>query len=236
MTFVRAFLLAFGGVALFVGAFVIFNTLSITVAQRTREFATLRTLGASRRQVLRSVLLESFALGLGASLVGLAAGVGLAKGLGALLSAFGLGAPAGFARLRHPHRRRLARRRRPGHPARRVAAGASRRRGCRRSPPSAKVRSRGAPTASASSSGSPSAALGFALLVYSAFGSGSPIPVVAGCLLLFIGVATVAARLVPGLVGGRRAAVARRSAGPPAGWRPGTRPAALPARPRPRLR
>ena len=45
------FLLAFGGIALFVGIFVIANTLSITIAQRTREFATLRTLGATRRQV-----------------------------------------------------------------------------------------------------------------------------------------------------------------------------------------
>src|ERR687886_238624 len=55
VTAVRYFLLGFGAIALFVGAFVIFNTLSITVAQRTREFATLRTLGASRKQVMRSV-------------------------------------------------------------------------------------------------------------------------------------------------------------------------------------
>ena len=53
---IRYFLLGFGGIALLVGAFVIFNTLSITVAQRTREFATLRTLGASRKQVMRSVV------------------------------------------------------------------------------------------------------------------------------------------------------------------------------------
>ncbi len=65
----RYFLLGFGGVSLFVGAFVIFNTLSITVAQRTRELATLRTLGASRRQVLRSVVLEGLVLGLFASIV-----------------------------------------------------------------------------------------------------------------------------------------------------------------------
>ena len=65
--FIRYFLLAFGGIALFVGAFVIFNTLSITVAQRTRELATLRTLGASRRQVLRSVVLEGFVIGVLAS-------------------------------------------------------------------------------------------------------------------------------------------------------------------------
>ena len=63
VSFIRWFLLGFGGIALFVGAFVIFNTLSITVAQRTRELATLRTLGASRRQVLRSVITESVALG-----------------------------------------------------------------------------------------------------------------------------------------------------------------------------
>ena len=64
---IRNFLLGFGGIALFVGAFVIFNTLSITVAQRTREFATLRTLGASRKQVLRSVVLEGLVIGLLAS-------------------------------------------------------------------------------------------------------------------------------------------------------------------------
>ena len=57
--FLKTFLLVFAGVALFVGSFVIANSLSITIAQRTREFATLRTLGASRRQVLRSILVES---------------------------------------------------------------------------------------------------------------------------------------------------------------------------------
>ena len=58
LAIVRYVLLAFGGIALFVGSFVIFNTLSVTVAQRTREFATLRTLGASRKQVLGSVVVE----------------------------------------------------------------------------------------------------------------------------------------------------------------------------------
>ena len=82
---VRYFLLGFGAIALFVGAFVIFNTLSITVAQRTREFATLRTLGASRRQVMRSVVIEGLMIGLLASVLGLFAGLGLAK----LLSAIG---------------------------------------------------------------------------------------------------------------------------------------------------
>src|SRR5687767_5216671 len=82
---VRYFLLGFGGIALFVGAFVIFNTLSITVAQRTREFATLRTLGASRKQVMRSVVIEGLVIGLLASVVGLFAGVGIAKAMNALI-------------------------------------------------------------------------------------------------------------------------------------------------------
>ena len=59
ISFLQKFLLAFGGIALFVGAFVIANSLSITIAQRTREFATLRTLGASRRQVLTSIVIEA---------------------------------------------------------------------------------------------------------------------------------------------------------------------------------
>ena len=92
-SFLQSFLLAFGGIALFVGAFVIANSLSITIAQRTREFATLRTLGASRRQVLRSVLLESTVIGVLASVVGLFLGLALAKGLFALFSAVGFTLP-----------------------------------------------------------------------------------------------------------------------------------------------
>jgi putative ABC transport system permease protein len=92
-TIIRYFLLSFAGIALFVGAFVIFNTLSITVAQRMREFATLRTLGASRRQVLRSVILEALVIGFGASVVGLFSGLGLAVGLNALFKALNLDLP-----------------------------------------------------------------------------------------------------------------------------------------------
>ncbi len=92
-TIIRYFLLSFAGIALFVGAFVIFNTLSITVAQRIREFATLRTLGASRRQVLRSVILEALVIGLGASIVGLFAGLGLAVGLNELFKSLNLDLP-----------------------------------------------------------------------------------------------------------------------------------------------
>ena len=69
--FLRTFLLVFAYVALFVGAFIIFNTFSITVAQRTREFGLLRTLGASRAQIMRSVVEEGLLLGVGGAVVGL---------------------------------------------------------------------------------------------------------------------------------------------------------------------
>jgi len=92
-TIIRYFLLTFAGIALFVGAFVIFNTLSITVAQRTREFATLRTVGASRRQVLGSVIVEALVIGLLASVIGLFAGLGLAIGLNELFMALNLDLP-----------------------------------------------------------------------------------------------------------------------------------------------
>jgi putative ABC transport system permease protein len=87
------FLLTFGGIALFVGAFVIANTLAITVAQRTRELATLRTIGASRGQVLWSVVLEALVVGLLASVAGLFLGLGLASVLSALFDAAGIALP-----------------------------------------------------------------------------------------------------------------------------------------------
>ena len=93
LSIIQQFLLAFAGIALFVGAFVIFNTLSITVAQRTRELATLRLIGASRRQIRRSVVAEGAIIGMVGSLVGLGAGIGLAKALNALFAAAGLDLP-----------------------------------------------------------------------------------------------------------------------------------------------
>jgi putative ABC transport system permease protein len=93
LSVIRDFLLAFAGIALFVGSFVIANTLSITIAQRTRELATLRTLGATGRQVRRSVLLEAFAIGLLASVVGLFLGLGLAKGLNSVFHHLGIDLP-----------------------------------------------------------------------------------------------------------------------------------------------
>ena len=93
LTIFQDFLLAFGGIALFVGSFVIANTLSITIAQRTRELATLRTLGATRGQVLRSVMLEALVIGVLASVVGLFLGLGLAAGLNSLLVSLGINLP-----------------------------------------------------------------------------------------------------------------------------------------------
>ncbi|HEU0023745.1 MAG TPA: FtsX-like permease family protein, partial [Thermoleophilaceae bacterium] len=93
LAFITYFLLAFAAIALIVGSFVIFNTLSMTVAQRVRELATLRTLGASRKQVFRSVLLEGFLTGLFAAVVGLFFGLLIAKGLNALFVALGIDLP-----------------------------------------------------------------------------------------------------------------------------------------------
>jgi putative ABC transport system permease protein len=88
-------LLAFAGIAVFVGAFVIANTLGITIAQRMREFATLRTIGASRRQVLWSVIVEALIIGVTGSVVGLFLGLLLAKGLNKLFVAIGINLPQG---------------------------------------------------------------------------------------------------------------------------------------------
>jgi putative ABC transport system permease protein len=90
----RVILLAFAGIAIVVGSFTIFNTLSITVAQRTKEFGLLRMVGASRRQVRGGVLLEALAIGLLASAAGIGVGVALAAGLQAVFTAVGLDLPA----------------------------------------------------------------------------------------------------------------------------------------------
>jgi putative ABC transport system permease protein len=95
LSFVNYFLLAFGLIALLVGTFIIYNTFSMIVAQRLRELALLRAIGASRRQVSRSVLLEASIIGLIGSALGLAGGVGLAYGLAAFLDAIGSGLPSG---------------------------------------------------------------------------------------------------------------------------------------------
>jgi putative ABC transport system permease protein len=93
--FFNTFLLVFATIALFVGAFIIFNTFSMLVAQRTRELALMRALGASRGQVNRAVVLEAVVVGFLSSVIGLAAGVGVAIGLKALFGVFGAQLPDG---------------------------------------------------------------------------------------------------------------------------------------------
>jgi putative ABC transport system permease protein len=94
-SFLTPALLAFAGAALLVGAFIIFNTFTITVAERTREFAMLRTLGATRAQILGAVALEALVIGVVASASGLLLGLGFAKALAAMFEAVGLGLPTG---------------------------------------------------------------------------------------------------------------------------------------------
>ena len=90
LSFITTFLLVFAGIALFVGSFLIINTFGILVAQRGRELALLRAIGASRQQVVRSVLLEALVVGLIGATLGLALGVLLAVGITALFASFGL--------------------------------------------------------------------------------------------------------------------------------------------------
>ncbi len=95
LSFFSTGLLVFAFIALFVGAFTILNTFSIIVGQRTRELALLRIVGASRRQVFRSVLAEAAIVGLVSSLIGIGLGVLSALGLEALLRGFGIDLPSG---------------------------------------------------------------------------------------------------------------------------------------------
>lgn len=91
--FLRTFLLVFGFIAVFVGSFLIFNTFSITVAQRVSEFGMLRTLGAARRQILTTVMVEAVAIGLLGALLGIAGGFVIAKAINMLFEAIGIDLP-----------------------------------------------------------------------------------------------------------------------------------------------
>ena len=126
LSFLRTFLLVFAYVALVVGAFIIFNTFSITVAQRTREFGLLRTLGASRAQVMRSVVEEGLLLGVVGAVLGLFGGIGLAPALDGLFKAFGADLPDSGTVLETQHDRRLAAGGHRRDRARRPGAGAAR--------------------------------------------------------------------------------------------------------------
>lgn len=94
MSFVNVFLMVFAVIALFVGSFIIYNSFSILVAQRRKEMALLRAIGAGRRQVMASVLVEAMAVGLVASIAGLGAGIGVAEGLKAMMTGMGIDLPA----------------------------------------------------------------------------------------------------------------------------------------------
>ncbi|GGX99234.1 hypothetical protein GCM10010510_51050 [Streptomyces anandii JCM 4720] len=95
MSGLRQGLLVFAGIALFVGTFIIANTFTMLVAQRTRELALLRAVGASRRQVTRSVLIEAFVVGVVAAVTGLVAGIGIGAGLRSLMGSLGATVPDG---------------------------------------------------------------------------------------------------------------------------------------------
>ncbi|GAA4804751.1 ABC transporter permease [Streptomyces ziwulingensis] len=95
MSGMRQGLLVFAGIALFVGTFIIANTFTMLVAQRTKELALLRAVGASRRQVTRSMLIEAFTVGLVAAVTGLLAGIGIGAGLRVLMGALDAPVPDG---------------------------------------------------------------------------------------------------------------------------------------------
>ncbi|MBB5939157.1 ABC transporter permease [Streptomyces zagrosensis] len=95
MSGMRTGMLAFAGIALFVGIFIIANTFTMLVAQRTKELALMRAVGASRRQVTRSVLIEATVVGTIAAATGLLAGIGIGAGLRSLLNSTGATVPDG---------------------------------------------------------------------------------------------------------------------------------------------
>jgi putative ABC transport system permease protein len=201
LSFLNTLLLAFAGIALFVGAFIIFNTFSITVAQRTTEFGLLRTIGASRRQILRSVVLEALVIGLGASIVGLFAGILAAKGLTALFKSFGIDLPSqGTVLLTRTVIVSLL----VGTIVT-IAAGLSPARRATRVPPLAALREDVLPTGRAGRRRTVLAtgltAFGVLLLalgLFAASGAGSVLGLMAlGAIAIFIGVALLSSRLVP---------------------------------------
>jgi putative ABC transport system permease protein len=202
ISFMQGFLLAFAGIALFVGSFVIANSLSITIAQRAREFATVRTLGASRAQVLRSVVLEALVIGVAASLVGLLLGLGLARFLFWVFDAVGFTLP-NEGLLFKPRTAVVAllvgvlvtllASLRPAFRATRVPPIAAIREGATL-PESRFARFRTAGSLA-------TIALGFAALLYGLFGEGLGTTGIlvwmgVGALLIFVGVALFSARLV----------------------------------------
>ena len=191
LSFFSTFLLVFGVIALLVGSFIIFNTFSIIVAQRGRELALLRALGAGQRQVINSVLAEAVLVGLTASIIGFFGGILLAAALKALLAGLGIDIPAGSIVI----------------PATAViwsfvtglvvtviAAVAPALRAAR-IPPIAAMRDADVDTSSTSRRrgwiGGAVTAVGVALLLLGLFGSGELIQVGIGMVIVFLGVAVL---------------------------------------------
>jgi len=202
ITFLQGFLLAFAGIALFVGSFVIANSLSITIAQRAREFATVRTLGASRRQVLASIIVEALVVGTVASVAGLFLGLALASGLFQLFDLVGFTLPNSgllfetrtiVVSLAVGITVTLLASLRPAIRATRVPPIAAVREGATLPEPRfARFRAAGTLV---------TVALGFAALLYGLFGGGLGTTQIllwmgVGALLIFVGVALFASRLV----------------------------------------
>ena len=92
-SFVSVLFTMFAGIALFVGSFIIWNTFTMIVSQRSREIALMRAVGATRRQVMKSLLVEAALLGAAASAIGVGLGIAVAKGLNALMGALGFTLP-----------------------------------------------------------------------------------------------------------------------------------------------
>jgi putative ABC transport system permease protein len=205
--FFRTALLVFAAIALFVGAFIIFNTFSIIVAQRTRELGLLRALGASRRQVLTSVVAEAFLVGLFASGVGILAGIGIAVGLQGLLSAFNIDLPSTSTQLEV---RTIVASLLVGTVVTVIASVLPARRAAKIAPVQALRESQDTTAAGSSTrrfgAGGIVTALGVASLLYGLFGtpSNAPLLVGLGAAMTFVGVAILAplaARPLAGAIG-----------------------------------
>ena len=239
--FLQTILLVFGFVAVFVGAFLIFNTFSITVAQRVTEFGLLRTLGASRPQILVSVLIEAIAIGLLGALIGIGGGYVMALLLNALLQAFGVDLPTTSLVMES---RTVVVALLVGVVVTAVSSMVPALRSTR-VPPIAALQAYAPPTSRRrrlrlrSPSRSCLASAGLAMVLVGLFGNGGAGTraglMGAGAVAIVLGVSLFSPRLVPPLArspAGRWSA----SAGSPDAWRARTRSATRAARPSPRRR
>ena len=196
--FFSTFMLIFAFIALFVGAFIIYNTFSIIVAQRARELGLLRALGASGRQVMGSVALEAFVIGLISSILGLGLGIAVAVGLQGLMRAVGFDLPSGDLIVAS---RTVIASVLVGTLITLVSAIAPARRAARVSPMTALRTDATIPSSGRRRFvfGAFGALIGAVLMLAGLFlGSGSAVLVGGGALLVFLGVAALSPLLAPG--------------------------------------